>query len=101
MILQEDIHYLFSKMYFRLVNSNYKPIVFSEAFYLATKGGGKFFGNVGSFENDFEFDAIVLDDECLLHPQKLNLLERLERAFYLSLDEKQIIAKFVRGKRVL
>lgn len=89
-----------SKMYFRLVNSNYKPIVFSEALYLATKGGGKFFGKVGSFEDGYEFDALVLDDECLKHPQELTILERLERSFYLSLDEKGIISKIVRGKKI-
>ena len=86
-----------SKMYFRLVNPKFKPIVFSEAFYLATKGGGSFFGKVGSFEEGYEFDALVLDDECLKHPQELNILERLERAFYSSLDEKQIVSKYVRG----
>ena len=89
-----------SKMYFRLVNPKYKPIVFSEGFYLATKGGGKFFGKVGSFENDYEFDALILDDSYLKHPQELSVLERLERAFYLSLDEKGIISKFVKGKKI-
>ena len=89
-----------SKMYFRLVNSNYKPIVFSEALYLATKGGGKFFNKVGSFEEGYEFDALVLNDECLKHPQELTILERLERMFYLSLDEKGIVSKFVRGNRI-
>ena len=29
----------------------------ANAFYLATKGGGSFFGKVGSFEPDYEFDA--------------------------------------------
>ena len=89
-----------SKMYFRLINPNYKPIVFSEAFYLATKGGGKFFGKVGSFEKGYEVDAVVLNDDCLEHPQDLTVLERLERAFYLSLDEKQIVSKFVRGNKI-
>ena len=90
-----------SKMYFRLINPKYKPIIFSEAFYLATKGGGKFFGKVGSFEEGYEFDAIVLDDECLKHPQELTISERLERVFYLALDEKDIVSKFVRGKKIL
>ena len=89
-----------SKMYFRLINPKYKPIVFQEAFYLATKGGGEFFGKVGSFEEGYEFDCLVLDDTCLKHPQELNILERLERMFYLSLDEKEITAKFVRGKKL-
>lgn len=76
-------------------------MVFSEAFYLATKGGGKFFGKVGSFEKGYEFDAIVLNDETLVHPQELNLAERMERAAYLGLDEKGWIAKFVAGAKVV
>ena len=90
-----------SKMYFRMVNESYKPLVFSEAFYLATKGGGTFFGKVGSFEDGYEFDAIVMNDEVLAHPQPLNLAERMERAVYLGLDEKGLTAKYVAGKKVV
>ena len=89
-----------SKMYFRMVDEAYKPLIFSEAFYLATKGGGAFFGNVGSFEEGYEFDAIIMDDSVLLHPQSLNLAERMERAVYLGLDTKGIIAKYVGGRRI-
>ena len=89
-----------SKMYWRHVNQDCKPIVFSEAFFLATKGGGEFFGKVGSFESDYEFDAIVLDDSCLEHPQELTILQRLERAVYLSLDTQGICAKYVNGNQI-
>ena len=89
-----------SKMYFRMVDEACKPLVFSEAFYLATKGGGAFFGKVGSFEEGYEFDAVVLDDSVLAHPQALNLAERMERAVYLGLDEKAITAKYVAGVRI-
>ena len=90
-----------SKMYFRHVNEAYKPLVFSEAFYLATKGGGSFFGKVGSFEEGYEFDAVVMDDSVLPHPQILNLEERMERAVYLGLDTKNITAKFVAGRKIM
>ena len=90
-----------SKMYFRMVDERYKPLIFSEAFYLATKGGGKFFGKVGSFEAGYEFDAVIMDDSVLAHPQTLNLAERMERAVYLGLDEKNVTAKYVFGKKVL
>ena len=89
-----------SKMYFRMVNEAYKPLVFSEAFYLATKGGGAFFGKVGSLEEGYEFDAVVMDDSVLPHPQSLTLAERMERAVYLGLDEKNITAKFVAGRAI-
>ena len=75
--------------------------LFPEAFYLATKGGGAFFGNVGSFEAGYEFDAVVMDDSVLPHPQALTLAERMERAVYLGLDEKNITAKFAAGRKIL
>ena len=83
------------------MNETDKPLVFSEAFYLATKGGGAFFGKVGSFEDGYEFDAVVMDDSILSHPQRLNLAERMERAVYLGLDEKNITAKFVAGRKII
>ena len=90
-----------SKMYFRLVDETAAPLRFSEALYLATKGGGAFFGKVGSFEAGYEFDAVVMDDSILAHPQPLTLAERAERAVYLGLDEKNITAKFVAGQRII
>ena len=84
-----------------MVDETVKPLVFSEVFYLATKGGGAFFGKVGSFEEGYEFDAVVLDDSVLPHPQSLNLAERMERAVYLGLDEKNITAKFVAGSQII
>jgi guanine deaminase len=90
-----------SKMYFRMVDEQHKPLLFSEAFYLATKGGGAFFGKVGSFEDGYEFDAVVMDDSVLVHPQEINLAERVERAVYLGLDEKCVTAKYVAGRKIL
>ena len=90
-----------SKMYWRYVDQNSSAVIFPEAFYMATKGGGEFFGRVGSFETGYEFDAIVLDDSALVHPQPLTVAQRLERAVYLSLDTKGITAKYVQGMQVL
>ena len=89
-----------SKMYFRMVKESVKPLVFSEAFYLATMGGGAFFGKVGCFEEGYAFDAVVMDDSVLPHPQILNLAERMERAVYLGLDEQKITAKYVAGEKI-
>ena len=88
-------------MYFRMVDESTKPLVFSEAFFLATKGGGAFFGNVGSFEEGYEFDAVILDDSVIPHPQSLNLAERMERAVYLGMDDKNITAKYVAGRKII
>lgn len=89
-----------SKLYWRLVDQRDRPLTFKEAFYLATKGGGAFFGQVGSFEKDYDFSAVVLDDSLIPHPMELSLPERMERAAYGSLDLYGICAKYVSGVRI-
>ena len=86
-----------SKLYWRLIDQNQSPLTFREAFFLATKGGGSFFGRAGSFEPDYDFSAIVLDDSLIPHPMELSLSQRLERAAYGSLDLYGICAKYVSG----
>lgn len=88
-----------SKLYWRLVDQKDKPLTMEDAFYLATRGGGAFFGEVGSFEPGYEFDMLVLDDSSLEHPQELNVTNRLERFIYLS-DERQIVGKYVAGCQI-
>lgn len=90
-----------SKMYWRIVDKTAKPLTFAEAFYMATAGGGQFFGNVGKFEVGYEFDALVLNDEKLVHPQELSIRQRLERFAYLGGDVTGIEAKYVAGNRIL
>lgn len=89
-----------SKMYWRIVDNTMKPLTFAEVFYMATIGGGEFFGKVGSFEKGYEFDALVLDDEKLPYPQELTPRQRLERFAYLSGDLIGIEAKYVAGNRL-
>ena len=50
-------------------------------------------------EKGYEFDAVVLDDSSLRHPQELTVKERLERMIYLA-DDRNVVAKFVNGKSV-
>lgn len=89
-----------SKLRWRLQDDTLAPLTVDEAFYLATKGGGSFFGKVGSFQKGYEFDAVVLDDTNLPHPQELTIKERLERLIYLS-DDRNIEDKYVAGVRTL
>lgn len=89
-----------SKVRWRLTEESLKPLTIEEAFYLGTEGGGSFFGKVGSFKPGYEFDALVIDDSTLKHPQELGIKERLERVIYLS-DERHITAKYAGGKRIL
>ena len=89
-----------SKLRWRLMDQSVPALSFERAFYLATMGGGAFFGKVGSFMAGFEADAVVLDDRPLDHPQPLSVRARLERGVYLA-DDRNIAAKFVAGERVL
>lgn len=88
-----------SKLRWRLADESLKPLTVEEAFYLGTKGGGEFFGRVGSFEPGYEFDALVLDDSGLLHPQPITMKQRLERMIYLA-DNRQIAGKYVSGRKI-
>lgn len=89
-----------SKLYWRLVDSSVKPLTLEEAFYMGTEGGGSFFGKVGNFKKNYEFDAVVLDDSNIRTPLKLSAKDRLERLVYLS-DDRNITSKYVAGKKVL
>lgn len=88
-----------SKLRARLTGDGLKPLTMEEAFFMGTKGGGSFFGKVGSFEPGYECDAIVLDESPIPHPQKLSLKERLERFLYLSGDD-WVLHKYVKGRRL-
>lgn len=88
-----------SKLRWRIADSSLEPLTAEEVFYMASKGGGAFFGKAGSFEPGYEFDAVVLDDARLAHPQKLDVRSRLERMIYLA-DEREVRAKYVKGKEI-
>lgn len=89
-----------SKLYWRLVDNNAKPLSFKEAFYLATKSGGEFFGKVGSLEEGYSFSAVVINDSVLAYPQELSIEQRLESSAYSSIDNYAITAKYVEGDLV-
>ena len=88
-----------SKLRYRLVDQSEAPLTIAEAFYLGTLGGGSFFGNVGSFEAEYEFDALVIDDADIYPPFPLTIEERLARVIYFS-EDRHIIEKYVRGRNV-
>lgn len=88
-----------SKLRWRLKDETLTQLTMPEVFYMATKGGGEFFGKVGSFEAGYEMDAVVLDDKRLIHPQEMEVEQRLERMIYLA-DEREVYAKYVAGEKV-
>ena len=68
-------------------------------FFMATKGGGEFFGKVGSFECGYEFDALVIDDSLIKTTIEFPIKERLERVVYLG-NKHNLVSKFVSGNKI-
>ena len=90
-----------SKLYWRLADQGKKSLAMEEVFYLATKGGGSFFGKAGSFEEGYELDALVLDDKGIRSTRTLGTKERLERCIYLAEEGKRLAGKYAAGKKVI
>ena len=88
-----------SKMYYRLVDTNVKPLSFEEMFYLATLGGGSYFGKVGTFKDGYEFDAVVIDDSKMYSMRDMSVRERIERMVYNDADAF-ITDKYVKGNKI-
>lgn len=92
-----------SKLLYAQSGGEMKFLQLSEVLYMATKSGGSFFGKVGSFEEAYSFDALVIDDSSLNETnlqsrgEKYTILERLERFIYLG-DERMIEARFCEGR---
>lgn len=88
-----------SKMVWFNSNKELAFLTFSEGFYLATKGGGDFFGKVGSFEEGYEFDALIIDDSDLADMNELSIEERLQKYMYIG-DDRNIEARYVSGEKI-
>lgn len=86
-----------SKLRWRCVDSSLKPLRFEEAFYLATAGGGSFFGKAGSFAEGCAFDALVIEENEKSESRHA-LRDRLEQYFYL--ENGQVKGKYVNGRRL-
>ncbi|WP_297235586.1 amidohydrolase family protein [uncultured Flavonifractor sp.] len=71
----------------------------TEAFYLATRGAGSFFGDVGAFLPGFEFDALVLRPSALDALVERTPFERLEQFLYDG-DDRNIAARYCAGSLV-
>lgn len=71
----------------------------AEAFYLATHGGEGLWEKVGSFEEGFCFDAVVMDDERIRDFCPRSSYERCERLVLMA-DDRDVAAKFIDGRLV-
>ena len=87
-----------SKLIYAQTQGKMSFLTLSEAFYLATKSGGSFFGKVGSFEKGYDFDALVVDDSYL-NFDNYTLLQRIERFIYIG-DDRDIRVRFCKGQRL-
>lgn len=58
-----------------------RHLTLPEAFHMATKGGGSFFGRYGSFEPGYVLDPLVIDSDPLM-TSLLTPIERLQRYIY-------------------
>lgn len=88
-----------SKLYYSLKDHVPGAVTFAEAFYLATMGGGSFFGRVGSFRPGYEADILVLDDSCESDSSEPDLEKRLERLCFLA-EKDAVYVKYINGQPV-
>ena len=80
---------------FSIQQESASPLSISEAFFMATKQGGNFFGKVGSFEAGYSLDALVLEDDPLV-ARRYSLEDRLEKFIYTG-DDRNIVARYIEG----
>ena len=88
-----------SKLCWRLIDQDLQPLSVTEAFWLGSVGSGSFFGKVGSFDEGYECDAVVISDARYNHAGLENLATRLERTIYLS-EDQDVQHKFVQGRKL-
>jgi guanine deaminase len=95
-IVESTVHY--SKFQKFIDDSTSLSIL--EAYALATVGGGKVFGKVGSFEPEYSFDGLIIDDTKQL-PKHLNrsIIERVQRFLYGG-DASVIKERYCCGKKI-
>ena len=88
-----------SKMVWLSSNKESSPLTIEEAFYLGTKGGGSFFGKVGSFEPGYEFDGLVIDVDNLIAGKPLSIEEKIQKFIYTG-NSNNIVERYVAGRRI-
>ena len=88
-----------SKLRWRYVDQSERPLTIPETLYMATAGGGRFFGKVGLFEEGYAFDAVVIDDSANKNLRIFSPAERIERCAYLG--GAKVTDKFVDGHKIL
>lgn len=83
-----------SKLY-SLQHDREKALTIGEGLYLATKGPGRFYGQTGSFEKGYAFDALVIHMDDIEGLERTPF-EKLQQFIYDG-DDRNIIARYVDG----
>lgn len=81
-----------------MFDPQWEAVNLTEAFYMATRSGGRYFKNVGAFEEGYCFNALVIDDSNM-YSEDITPLERLERFCYVG-DDRNICMRYIMGKEV-
>ena len=66
---------------------------------MATKGPGQFYGNIGSFEKGYDFDALVIHMDDDIEGLERTPFEKLQQFIYDG-DDRNIMARYVNGKQI-
>lgn len=81
-----------------MFDPQWEAVNLAEAFYMATRSGGRYFKNVGAFEEEYCFNALVIDDSNM-YSEEITPVERLERFCYAG-DDRNICMRYIMGKEV-
>ncbi len=87
-----------SRLLWRLREEKPPHLAAAEAFYLATAGGGAFFGKAGKFEPGYAFDAVAVDDGGWRDPGD-GLDIRFQKMIYRAAS-RNVVSKYVAGRRL-
>lgn len=82
-------------------DTDYKPLTAEEAFYLATLGGGSYFGKVGTFKEGYEADIVIVDDlKNDPSNMRFSIRDRIERLIYNG-EDSFIVSKYIKGNKII
>lgn len=87
-----------SKCY-EMVHPKVAALSLSEAFYLGTKGGGKYFGKTGSFEKDYDADFLVVKPSAIEAFKTLSPTEAMEKFIYAG-SRSDIVEVYANGLKI-
>jgi len=82
-----------------MLTPDQKALSLSEAFFLATKGGGSYFGKSGSFEPGYDADYLIVKPSAMAKIKSLTPQEALEKFIY-SGSRTDIIGVYALGRSI-